>query len=184
MLYEKALSLSSRARGLYTHGEIVNLMAVDAQKFQELFTYVHMIWSGPIQIGLALYFLWQELGPSILSGIVVMIVLIPVNAIVGKRIGAIMRELMKTKDRRMKIISELLSAIKTVKLYAWEVFFSQWVDEMRGAELDQKWRQAKVAVFMSLSWSVSPFFVTLAAFATYVLSDPVNNILTPEKDRR
>ena len=67
MLYEKALSLTSRARGLYTHGEIVNMMAVDAQKFQDLFSYVHMVWSGPLQISLALYFLWQELGPSILS---------------------------------------------------------------------------------------------------------------------
>ena len=65
------------------------------------------------------------------SGIVVMIVLIPINAFVGKKIGAIMRELMKTKDKRMKVVSELLSAIKTVKLYAWENFFLQWVDELR-----------------------------------------------------
>ena len=52
---------------------------------------------------------------------------------------------------------------------------------MRANELSEKWRQAKVGVFMALSWSVAPFFVTLAAFGTYVLSDPVNNILTPEK---
>ena len=44
--------------------------------------------------------LW--LGPSILSGIVVMIVLIPVNAVVGKRIGAITRALMKTKGKCQK----------------------------------------------------------------------------------
>ena len=60
-----------------------------------------------------------------------MIVLIPINAVVGKKIGTIMRELMKTKDKRMKVVSELLSAIKTVKLYAWENFFLQWVDELR-----------------------------------------------------
>lgn len=49
------------------------------------------------------------------------------------------------------------------------------------AELSEQWRKAKVGVFMSLSWSVSPFFVTLAAFTTYVLSDPEKNVLTPEK---
>ena len=129
--------------------------------FEDIFTYIHMAWSGPFQIGLALYFLWKELGPSILTGIAIMIVLIPINAYVGKKIGAIMRDLMKAKDRRMKVISELLSAIKTVKLYAWEVFFSHWVDDIRAQELQQKWRQAKVGVWMSLSWSVSPFFVTL-----------------------
>ncbi|CAG5076674.1 Oidioi.mRNA.OKI2018_I69.PAR.g8517.t2.cds [Oikopleura dioica] len=180
-LYQKSLNISSQARGMFTHGEIVNMMTVDAQKFQDIFTYIHMIWSGPLQIGLSLYFLWQELGAAIFSGIAVMILLIPANAFVGKKIGEIMRALMQTKDKRMKTISELVTAIKTVKLYAWEVFFASWIDEIRQKELDQMWKRAKVAVFMSLTWSVSPFFITIAAFATYVLRDPVNNVLTPEK---
>ncbi|CBY39902.1 unnamed protein product, partial [Oikopleura dioica] len=180
-LYKKSLNISSQARGMFTHGEIVNMMTVDAQKFQDIFTYIHMIWSGPMQIGLSLYFLWQELGPAIFPGIAVMILLIPANAMVGKKIGEIMRQLMQTKDKRMKTISELVTAIKTVKLYAWEVFFASWIDEIRQKELDQMWERAKISVWMSLTWSVSPFFITVAAFATYVLQDPVNNILTPEK---
>ena len=43
-------------------GEIVNLMSVDAQRFMDLISYVCMIWSAPYQIGLAIYFLYQELG--------------------------------------------------------------------------------------------------------------------------
>ncbi len=40
-------------------GEIVNLMSVDAQRFMDLITYINMIWSAPLQVVLALYFLWQ-----------------------------------------------------------------------------------------------------------------------------
>jgi ATP-binding cassette subfamily C (CFTR/MRP) protein 1 len=40
-------------------GEIVNLMSVDAQRFMDLITYINMIWSAPLQVILALYFLWQ-----------------------------------------------------------------------------------------------------------------------------
>lgn len=44
-IYKKALCLSNKARKESTVGEIVNLMAVDAQRFMDLTTYINMIWS-------------------------------------------------------------------------------------------------------------------------------------------
>lgn len=32
-----------------------------------------------------LYFLWQTLGPSVLAGVAVMILLIPINALIAKK---------------------------------------------------------------------------------------------------
>jgi hypothetical protein len=69
----KALVLSNTARQSTTSGEIVNLMAVDAQRFMDLMSYLHMIWSGPLQIALSLYFLWELLGPATLAGVAVMV---------------------------------------------------------------------------------------------------------------
>ena len=65
-IYRKALVMSNTARKESTVGEIVNLMAVDAQRFMDLTTYLNMLWSAPLQIGLAIYFLWAILGPSVL----------------------------------------------------------------------------------------------------------------------
>lgn len=48
-------------------GEIVNLMSVDAQRFMELITYINMVWSAPLQVVLALYFLWQVSGKQAVS---------------------------------------------------------------------------------------------------------------------
>lgn len=67
-IYKKALGLSNTSRKSKTVGEIVNLMAVDAQRFMDLTTYINMLWSAPLQIGLAIYFLWDLLGPSVLAG--------------------------------------------------------------------------------------------------------------------
>lgn len=67
-VYRKALILSSSAKKETATGEIVNIMAVDAQCFMELMTYVNSIWSAPLQILLALYFLWANLGASVLAG--------------------------------------------------------------------------------------------------------------------
>lgn len=68
VIYRKALNLSNSAKKETATGNIVNLMAVDAQCFMDLLIYVNSIWSAPLQIILALYFLWGNLGPSVLAG--------------------------------------------------------------------------------------------------------------------
>lgn len=75
----KSLVLSNSARKTTTTGEVINLMSNDAQKFMELMVFVNMIWSAPLQIALAVYFLWQILGLAVLSGLAVMVLMIPIN---------------------------------------------------------------------------------------------------------
>jgi hypothetical protein len=60
-MYKKALVLSAGERHVRSLGEITNLMSIDAQRLQELTTYLHAIWYSFWQIGLALFFLWQQL---------------------------------------------------------------------------------------------------------------------------
>lgn len=117
LYFVKALVITNAARRTSTVGEIVNLMSVDAQRFMDLITYINMIWSAPLQVILALYFLWQvcaytkvswlvrsfhytsiipffiyfllfcykNLGPSVLAGIAVMVLMVPVNAVIAMK---------------------------------------------------------------------------------------------------
>lgn len=75
--------MSTKARRTSTIGEIVNLMSVDAQMLQDLMGYLHMIWSAPFQIVLALIFLWFSMGPSVFAGFAVMVLMLPINAIIA-----------------------------------------------------------------------------------------------------
>ena len=54
---------------LHAVGETTNLMSIDTQKFMDLSQYLNMLWASPLQIALAMYFLWNLLGPSSLAGI-------------------------------------------------------------------------------------------------------------------
>ncbi|PWA29910.1 hypothetical protein CCH79_00018944, partial [Gambusia affinis] len=81
----EALVISNGARRTSTVGEIVNLMSVDAQRFMDLVTYINMVWSAPLQVVLALYFLWQNLGPSVLAGVAVMVLMVPINAVIAMK---------------------------------------------------------------------------------------------------
>ena len=58
-------------------------MSVDAQRLMDLTTYLHMIWSAPLQIVLSLALLYQTMGFSIFAGFVVMILLIPFNTVIA-----------------------------------------------------------------------------------------------------
>jgi len=89
-------------------------MAVDAHRFIDVITYLNMIWSAPFQIFLSVYFLWKLLGPSVLAGLFLMIVLIPINSAVATKSKDFQVKQMKNKDDRAKLMNEILSGIKVM----------------------------------------------------------------------
>lgn len=179
-IYRKALVLSNSARRTSTVGEIVNLMSVDAQKLMDLLPYLHMVWSAPVQIGLALYMLWNTLGASVLAGLAIMILLIPLNGVLANVLKKLHMQMMKTKDKRVKLMNELLNGMKVLKLYAWEPSFEDQVKDIRGTELNLLKKAAYIQALTSFIWMCAPFVVALASFATYVLIDD-HNILDATK---
>ncbi|CAH0714292.1 unnamed protein product, partial [Brenthis ino] len=179
-IYRKSLRISNAARKESTVGEIVNLMSVDAQRFVELTAYLNMIWSAPLQITLALYFLWGILGPSVLAGLAVMIVLIPVNGLIANRVKTLQIRQMKYKDERVKLMNEVLNGIKVLKMYAWEPSFEAQILKIRNEEMKVLKQTAYLNSATSFIWSCAPFLVTFLTFFTYVISDPDNHILKPD----
>uniref|UniRef100_A0A669E2C3 Multidrug resistance-associated protein 1 n=1 Tax=Oreochromis niloticus TaxID=8128 RepID=A0A669E2C3_ORENI len=179
-VYRKALVISSAARRTSTVGEIVNLMSVDAQRFMDLITYINMIWSAPLQVVLALYFLWQNLGPSVLAGVAVMVLMVPVNAVIAMKTKAYQVAQMKSKDNRIKLMNEMLNGIKVLKLYAWELAFKGKVSEIRESELRVLKKAAYLGAVSTFTWVCAPFLVALSTFAVYVLIDE-QNVLDAQK---
>lgn len=159
-VYRKSLLISNSAKKDSSTGEVVNLMQVDAQIFAELMPYLNMVWSAPLQILIALCFLWQLLGPSVLAGIAVMIILIPINGAIVNRVQIFQFEQMKNKDDRLKLMNEILNGIKLLKLYAWEPSFEAKVSNIRGKEIGVLKKAAYLNACMALVFSLAPFLVS------------------------
>ncbi|XP_024120754.1 canalicular multispecific organic anion transporter 2 isoform X2 [Oryzias melastigma] len=179
-IYRKALVITNAAKRSSTVGEIVNLMSVDAQRFMDLTAFLNMLWSAPLQIMLALYFLWQNLGPSVLAGVAVMVMLIPLNAFIAMKTRAYQVEQMQHKDARIKLMNEILNGIKVLKLYAWEDSFKQKVLDIRQKELNVLRKTAYLGALSTMAWTSAPFLVALTSFAVYVSVDE-NNVLDAKK---
>uniref|UniRef100_A0A672SK93 Multidrug resistance-associated protein 1 n=1 Tax=Sinocyclocheilus grahami TaxID=75366 RepID=A0A672SK93_SINGR len=178
--FVKALVITNAARRTSTVGEIVNLMSVDAQRFMDLITYINMIWSAPLQVILALYFLWQNLGPSVLAGVAVMVLMVPLNAVIAMKTKTYQVAQMKSKDNRIKLMNEVLNGIKVLKLYAWELAFKDKVSDIRESELRVLKKTAYLGAVSTFTWVCAPFLVALSTFAVYVLVDE-HNILDAQK---
>ncbi|KAF6122855.1 ATP binding cassette subfamily C member 1 [Phyllostomus discolor] len=179
-VYRKALVITNSARKSSTVGEIVNLMSVDAQRFMDLTTYINMIWSAPLQVILALYLLWLNLGPSVLAGVAVMILMVPLNAFMAMKTKTYQVAHMKSKDSRIKLMNEILNGIKVLKLYAWELAFKDKVLAIRQEELKVLKKSAYLAAVGTFTWVCTPFLVALCTFAVYVTTGE-HNVLDAQK---
>lgn len=169
-IYAKAFALSSAARQAQSLGEITNHMSIDAQRLSDLTTYLHMIWSGPEQIAVCLWMLWGVLGPAVLAGLGLMLLLIPVNTMLARRLGALQKELLANKDRRVKALAEALSGVRILKFFAWERHFQERIEETRAAELATMRRAAGLRAVTLFFWSATPLLVALSTFTAFVLS--------------
>uniref|UniRef100_A0A8D2ABT1 ABC-type glutathione-S-conjugate transporter n=1 Tax=Sus scrofa TaxID=9823 RepID=A0A8D2ABT1_PIG len=174
VIYRKALVITNSVKRESTVGEIVNLMSVDAQRFMDVVPFLNLLWSAPMQIILAMYFLWQNLGPSVLAGVALMILLIPLNGVVAMKMRMFQVEQMKFKDSRIKLMSEILGGIKVLKLYAWEPSFLKQVEGIRQNELKLMRQVAYLHAISTFIW------VTLITLGVYVSVDE-NNVLDAEK---
>lgn len=175
-IYRKALRISSAAKKDTTVGEIVNLMAVDAQRFFELVSYVHVLWSGPLVIGIAIWLLWRQLGVAVVAGLVVMILMIPLSGIIAAKLRDLQIVQMKVKDERVKSMNEILNGMKVLKLYAWEPSFEKLILGTRDKEMAVLKKAALYNAGTYFVWSLAPFLVSLASYVTFVL---LGGVLTP-----
>ncbi|KAI8377534.1 multi drug resistance-associated protein MRP [Radiomyces spectabilis] len=168
-IYRKTLKLSNASRQKSTVGEIVNHMSVDAQRLMDLCTFFHIVWSGPFQIVIALVLLWRTMGPSIWAGVAVLILAIPLNTYIAKKMRTYQKTQMGNKDARVKLMNEILNGIKVIKLYAWETPFLEKISFIRNdLELAMLKKIGTLSSIQTFTWTSIPFFVSLSTFAVYV----------------
>ncbi|KAJ2808735.1 hypothetical protein H4R20_000680 [Coemansia guatemalensis] len=93
-----------------------------------------------------------------------------------------MNQLMSHRDRRITLMDEVLSGIKAIKLYAWEIPFIKRINKVRvNMELEAIRKVSIVRSVLAFVTSLSPFVVSFATFGFYTLMDNVSRgPLTPQ----
>ncbi|AEE75293.1 multidrug resistance-associated protein 3 [Arabidopsis thaliana] len=169
MIYEKGLTLSCQSKQGRTSGEIINFMTVDAERIGNFSWYMHDPWMVLLQVGLALWILYRNLGLASIAALVATIIVMLINFPFGRMQERFQEKLMEAKDSRMKSTSEILRNMRILKLQGWEMKFLSKIFDLRKSE--EGWLKKYVynsAVISFVFWG-APTLVSVSTFGACIL---------------
>uniref|UniRef100_G3UHU7 ATP-binding cassette sub-family C member 10 n=1 Tax=Loxodonta africana TaxID=9785 RepID=G3UHU7_LOXAF len=166
ILYRKTLQLGpSRLPA----GEALNLLGTDSERLLNFAGSFHEAWGLPLQLGITLYLLYHEVGVAFVGGLVLALLLVPVNKVIATRIMASNQTMLQHKDVRVKLMTELLSGIRVIKFCGWEQALGTRVEACRARELGR----LRVIKYLDAAcvylWAALPVVISIVIFITYVL---------------
>jgi len=133
--FDKSLRLSNSARQRKTVGQIVNIMSADADKLYQNFFSFNSSWSAPLQLGVALYLLYQQVKDATWVGLASLLFSFVVLAVIFVRIAILERLRLKFSDVRVKLMNEMVQGIKIIKFMGWEGPILEEIERAREGEL-------------------------------------------------
>ena len=110
----------------------------------------------------------------------VIFISLPITGIISSFSRKLQLQQMKNKDKRIKLLNEVLNGIKVIKMYGWEHSFIQQNLEIRDKEIKALQKIAwffAIVIFFSNSL---PFLFGLSAFTVYIFMDE-SQVLEPQK---
>ena len=161
-IYDKVLRKGATGNQV-TNGNIINLMTSDTEGITFMSANLHLTWVVfPVQLTIAICFLYGLLGISGIIGVACMIALLPLNVLLSKRQIQAQQKVLTESDARIQSSNEMLHSIRTIKYCAWESFFAEKVTSKRRKELKLLrnrfiWWSLSQTVFHSLRLIVTIF---------------------------
>ncbi|KAL4216368.1 hypothetical protein ACF0H5_024095 [Mactra antiquata] len=176
LIYKKALTMNKSGLKARTVGEIVNLMSVDCQRIQDSFMFSFYIVCIFLILIIAVVQLWDLMGVASLGGLAVILIVLPLVCFIATRQYILQKELLRLKGKRIKILNEVISGIKVLKMYAWEPSFMKRIQAIRASEINCLWKYALYTATSIVFAVHSPFMINFILILIYVLTSPTHSL--------
>ncbi|XP_066523942.1 ATP-binding cassette sub-family C member 5 [Hoplias malabaricus] len=171
--FQKILCLRS-TKDIST-GELVNLCSNDGQRLYEAVITGCLLAGGPLVGLMGLSYTTYFLGPTALIGSAVFIFFYPSMMLASRLTAYFRKKCVVVTDRRVRLMNEILSCIKFIKMYCWESAFASNVHKVRSEE---RGILEKAGFVQSLTVGVAPIVVVIASVCTFTLHMALGNDLT------
>ncbi|RPD65442.1 multidrug resistance-associated ABC transporter [Lentinus tigrinus ALCF2SS1-7] len=169
-IFRKSLRLSGRARIKHSVGQITTMISTDSARLDRSSSAIHNLWVAPIQIALGIGLLIRNLGVSALVGLAVLVFAFPVQVFLARVMLMQRKKGVVLTDQRVRGSNEVLSGIRLIKYYAWEVFYAYQVGLFREREVSTIRKLAAARSTLIGFVTVVPVLGTVLSIITYALT--------------
>jgi ATP-binding cassette subfamily C (CFTR/MRP) protein 1 len=164
------IGTTTAVRAGWSNGRIVNLMSMDTSRINNGSIMIHILWTSPVSILLALALLLVNINYSALPGFALLVLVAPLLAKATKAMIARRIKINTVTDQRVSFTHEMLQVVQFIKYFSWESAFLARLASIRSREIRQfRMAMAIRHVITAVGTSMSPFAAMLS-FVTYALS--------------
>ncbi|KAI5957975.1 BPT1 [Candida theae] len=179
IIYEKALRLSPQSRKNKPTGDIINHITMDIDIIFWFCWSLGEFISAPLKLIVCLFSLYRLFHNATWAGVLTALIVTPVATYVNASMSKNYIQLMKDKDDRTSLVTEILNSAKSIKFYSWEKPMLKRLGHVRNErELKNIKKIGVVSALAQFLWSCIPFFVSCATYAAYAYF--YNVPLTPD----
>lgn len=165
-IYSRTLSLSISA---LDESAAVTLMSTDVQRLSEAVPLFHELWACPLEIGVAMWLLTNELGLAVVGPVIVSILSVSLIGIVVSRMAQAQKTWLALIESRVSVTSRSLQAIKTVKMLGLTSVLSELISTLRQSEITSSFSSRRLMAISIICGNIADVCAPAGAFVIYVI---------------
>ncbi|XP_066258685.1 ATP-binding cassette sub-family C member 4-like isoform X2 [Euwallacea similis] len=134
LIFRKALKLSPQE---VIMGRAVTLVTKDVFAIDAALVFLKDIFIGILHLLAVGYAMYDRVGSAVFPPLVAIVLTLSLQILCGKMVGKFRLETARKTDERFRLIREVLSSIKAVKMYCWQNNFGALIDTARLLETNK-----------------------------------------------
>lgn len=166
---KKWFRLDPRVRDELPQGKVQNLMHVDVAAVSHCVEKVVDALIVVVHITIAGILLWRYLGVTAAFGLALMALTVPILKVIVRATAKRQKDLLLARDKRIDLFSQVLCAIKVIKLSGWSDVFLGRTRGARSAEVDRLIAVMLLNTRSSLVFSCAGLVVATATYGIHIL---------------
>lgn len=165
-IYAQTLDLSITS---LDESAAVTLMSSDVERICEALLPIHQIWSGPLELALAIWLLQREIGLALFGPLIVTVAAITGPFLLSPHMGKAQVAWIEAIQTRIDTTAKMLQAMKGVKMLGLNSRMSKIVRQLRVKEIANSLKMRRLFVGMVAFGNFPDIFTPGAAFAIFVI---------------
>jgi len=156
LIFKKALRQQRAEQHRMSTGLIVNLVATDSLRIQNLFVFLNSIWYHPLTLIAIIFLLYRLVGAPALAGGCTLALLLSCSIFIARQQGKLRSRLSRIADSRVGLTRETLLHIKAAKSQGWEGNLENKINSMRKDEAAISAKLARLSALFAISSGIAP----------------------------